>query len=251
MEKKGMLIPTLLAGLAASAFMAFLLSKEQQLNKDYETATILVASVDVPERTVLQPNMAEEVKVPRKFIQQDAIEIRTASDHKQILNYVTKTRIPKGNQITASALIAQSPESGLSVKVPTGYRGALLPIDSELKQLIKPGDRVDVLVTFDAMMNDGRKEKVTATILQNVLVIAVGTNLGQGLNAKQLKSLNAADDKAGSFAEKATVALALNPTEAQYLALSMLTGTTSVVLRSLGDSEMHSIEMASLRKLFH
>ena len=46
------------------------------------------------------------------------------------------------------------------------------------------------------------------------------------------------------------VALALNPNEAQYLALAKKQGDTTVVLRGLGDLEMHPMEMASFRKLF-
>jgi pilus assembly protein CpaB len=169
---------------------------------------------------------------------------------KQIVNLVTRTRVPKGNQITQSSLVSLSPESGLSVKIPPGYRGAMLPIEAEMKALIKPGDRVDVLVTFDAMMNDGRKEKVTATILQNVLIIAVGTNLGQGMSAKQFHNASAAEEKASGMAEKSTVSLALNPNEAQYLALALKQGDPTVIMRGLGDVEMHPMEMASFRKLF-
>jgi pilus assembly protein CpaB len=193
--------------------------------------------------------MVDTLEVPRKFMQQDVFEYKTPSDMKQIVNLVTRVRVPKGNQITQSSLVSLSPESGLSVKIPPGYRGAMLPIEPEMKVLIKPGDRVDVLVTFDAMMNDGRKEKVTATILQNVLIIAVGTNLGQGMNAK-LKAGTGQEEKSSAMAEKSTVSLALNPNEAQYLALALKQGDPTVIMRGLGDVEMHPMEMASFRKLF-
>jgi pilus assembly protein CpaB len=250
MEKKGVLVPMLLAMGAAIFYLMVLTSKERALSNAYETANVLVARVDLPERTVLKEDMVEALAVPRKFMQQDAFEIKTPSDMKLINNLVTRTRVPKSNQITQSALISLSPESGLSVKIPPGYRGAILPIDNEMKALIKPGDRVDVLVTFDALMNDGRKEKVTATILQNVLVIAVGTNLGQGMSAKQFKAQGAAEEKSAAFSEKATIGLALNPNEAQYLALAMKQGEPTVIMRGLGDVEMHPMEMASFRKLF-
>ena len=250
MEKKGVLIPMVLAMLAAIFYLMVLTSKERALSSDYEKAKVLVAKADIPERTVLREDMVEVLDVPRKFMQQDAFEYRTPTDMKVIVNLVTRTRVPKGNQITQAALISLSPESGLSVKIPPGYRGAMLPIEPEMKALVKPGDRVDVLVTFDALMNDGRKEKVTATILQNVLIIAVGTNLGQGMNAKQFKNLSVAEDKTAAFSEKAVVSLALNPNEAQYLALALKTGETAVVMRGLGDVEMHPMEMASFRKLF-
>jgi len=250
MEKKGILVPMVLAMGAAIFYLLVLTSKERALSSAYETGQVLVARVDIPERTVLKEEMVEPVQVPRKFMEQDAFEIKTPADIKLIANLVTRVRVPQGNQIVQSALISLSPEAGLSVKIPPGYRGAILGIDNELKPLIKPGDRVDVLVTFEAMMADGRKEKVTATILQNVLVLAVGTNLGQGMNAKQAKAAADKEDKSAAFSEKAMVALALNPNEAQYLSLAMKQGDTTVVLRGLGDVEMHPMEMASFRKLF-
>ena len=250
MEKKGVLVPMLLAMGAAVFYLMVLSSKESALRGAYETAKVLSARVDIPERTVLKEDMVEILEVPRKFMQQDSFEIKTQGDMKLIVNLVTRNRVPKGNQLTQSSLISLSPESGLSVKIPPGYRGAILPIDQEMKILIKPGDRVDVLVTFDALMNDGRKEKVTATILQNVLVIAVGTNLGQGMNARQFKNLGDKEDKTAAFSEKASVSLALNPNEAHYLALAIKQGDTTVIMRGLGDAEMHPMEMASFRKLF-
>ncbi len=250
MEKKGVLVPMLLAMGAAVFYLMVLSSKESALRGAYETAKVLSARVDIPERTVLKEDMVEILEVPRKFMQQDSFEIKTQGDMKLIVNLVTRNRVPKGNQLTQSSLISLSPESGLSVKIPPGYRGAILPIDQEMKILIKPGDRVDVLVTFDALMNDGRKEKVTATILQNVLIIAVGTNLGQGMNARQFKNLGDKEDKTAAFSEKASVSLALNPNEAQYLALAIKQGDTTVIMRGLGDAEMHPMEMASFRKLF-
>ena len=250
MEKKGVLVPMLLAMAAAVFYLTVLSTKESALRGSYEVAKVLTARSDIPERTVLKEDMVEVLEVPRKFMQQDSFEIKTPGDMKLIVNLVTRNRVPKGNQLTQSSLISLSPESGLSVKIPPGYRGAILPIDQEMKILIKPGDRVDVLVTFDALMNDGRKEKVTATILQNVLVIAVGTNLGQGMNAKQFKNLGDKEDKTAAFSEKASVSLALNPNEAQYLALAIKQGDTTVIMRGLGDAEMHPMEMASFRKLF-
>ena len=183
-------------------------------------------------------------------MQQDAFEIRSPSDISMISNLVTRIRIPQGDQITQSAVISMSAKAGLSVKIPPGYRGAILPINPAMKDLIKPGDHVDVLVTFNAKMADGHKEKVTATILQNLMVLAVGDNMGQGLNAKQAKALNSQQSQLSSLSDKAAVSVALNPDEAQYLALSMKEGEVTVILRGLGDLEMHPMEMASFRKLF-
>ncbi len=250
MEKKGVMIPLVLAVGAAVVYLMVLTSREKQLSKSYESATVLVSRVDLPERTLLKEDLVATKAVPRKFMSQDAIEIKVPSDIKQIANLVSRIRIPKGNQINQSALTSLSPTSGLSVKIPPGYRGAVIPVKSDLMKLIKPGDRVDVLVTFDALMADNRKEKVTATILQNVLVLGIGSNLGQGMTAMQFGETNKKDKQASAFAEAGIMSVALNPNEAQYLALAMKQGEITTILRGLGDIEMHPMEMASFRKLF-
>lgn len=250
MEKKQTLIPLLLAIIAASLYWWILSSKERELSKSYETAQVLVAKYDLPARTILKPDLVEIAEIPRKFMEKDAYEIRNPSDIKLVTNLVTAIRIPKGNQIIQSALLTLTPEAGLSVKVPPGYRGALLPVDSDLLKLIKPGDRVDILVTFDAIVGE-KKEKITATILQNVLVLGVGSNLGQGITADLAKKQSAQEAAVQSFSDKGALSLALTPLEAQYLALSQEIGNNkvTVVVRALGDVEIHYMEIASFRKL--
>jgi Flp pilus assembly protein CpaB len=144
MEKKGVLIPVILAMFAASIYWWVLTSKERSLARMQESAQVLVAKYDLPARTILKEDLVEIVNIPRQYMQQDSQEIRSASDIKLIANLVTAVRIPKGNQITLSALVSLSPEAGLSVKVPPGYRGCALPLENELMRLIKPGDRVDL-----------------------------------------------------------------------------------------------------------
>ncbi|MBI3552966.1 MAG: Flp pilus assembly protein CpaB [Elusimicrobia bacterium] len=251
MESRRVLVPVLLAFAAAGLYLMVLTSKEKALTEGYETAQVLVATVDIPERTVLKSDMFDAMSVPRKFVQQDAFEVRTRSDMNVISNLVTRVRVPKGNQLTESSLIAMTPEAGLSVKVPPGYRGAVLPIDPGLRSLIKPGDRVDVLLTFDAVLDGGVRDKATVTILQNVLVISVGNDLGQGVTAGQHKALAEKDDRAAALSDKALISLALNPNELQYLALMQRKGDTAIGVRGLGDYDMHPIPVVSIYGLLN
>ncbi len=249
MEKRNVLIPLVLAMFAAAIYFMALASKERALSQGYDKVRVIVARQDLPARTVLKEDLVETLEIPRLYMAKDAYEVRSSGDIKLVSNMVTQIRVPKGNQITNSALMSLSAEAGLSVKVPPGYRGSILPVDNELMKLIKPGDRVDVLVSFDAQFQD-RKEMVTATILQNVLVLGVGTNLGQGKDAKTAQSAEKSEAAAAAFSERGVLSLALNPMEAQYLALSGRLGQTAVVVRGMGDVEMHPMEMASFRKLF-
>jgi len=251
MDKKGVFLPLLIALVAAAIYWMVLTSKEMSLSKAYETANVVVARTDLPERTVIREDLVEIQAIPRKYMQQDAYEVRSPSDIKQVSNLVTQIRIPKGNQITQSGLISLSPEAGLSVKVPPGYRGAILQVDNSMLRLLKPGDRIDVLVAFDATMVDGKKEKVTFTMLQNVLVLGVGANLGQGMTSKQAQSRDRQSAESAAFSETGILSLALDPGESQYLALAQKAGEVSVVVRGLGDLESHPMPMANFRKLFN
>ena len=46
----------------------------------YEQGQVLIARVDIPERTVLKEDMVEAMAVPRKFMEQDSFEVKTPSD---------------------------------------------------------------------------------------------------------------------------------------------------------------------------
>ena len=149
-------------------------------------------------------------------------------------------------EAAAAALAARAAFAGLSAepqkeaaaapayqpkpRVTPGYRAFSLPLPGHQLAFLRKGQRVDVLVTFEALMKGDVKEKVTATILQNVIVLDL-------LKPEALDGRGVAE-------------LLLNPNEAQYAALSMLQGDVRVTARAEGDTKMTPMEMASLRKLF-
>ncbi|MDO8756396.1 MAG: SAF domain-containing protein, partial [Elusimicrobiota bacterium] len=109
MNNKNVLVPTVLAAVAAIFYLGFLGSKERALSGQYETGKILVARVDIPERSLIKEEMLEIVEMPRKFMAQDSVEIKVRSDIRMISNSVNRVRIPKGNQISQSTLMPLSP----------------------------------------------------------------------------------------------------------------------------------------------
>lgn len=114
--------------------------------------------------------------------------------------------------------------------IPPGYRAVSVPLTGDQLAFLKIGDRVDLLATFDAVIADKSKEKVTATLLQNVLV--------RGVKAP------------AKLEDKGAVELVVNPNEAQYTALGLHQGALHLAVRGEGDVEMKPMEMASFRKLF-
>lgn len=144
----------------------------------------------------------------------------------------------RGRGLFAQFFEAPGPDAGKKpasrytpeARVVAGYRGVSLPLSGSQARFVEKGDRVDMLVTFEAVMTNDVKEKVTATILQNVLVTAV---------------------RKPAAGEPGVVQLLCNPNEAQYAALSLAQASNiNLVRRAPGDFELRPMEIASFGKLF-
>lgn len=118
----------------------------------------------------------------------------------------------------------------MNEKVTPGFRGMPLPVAAWKAQFINPGNRVDVIMVLDKDHPARPKEKSGQTILQNVLVLDVREPLRDG--------------------EPNVLELAVNPNEAQWLALAIEEAKIHVVLRGPKDSESHPMEIIGFRKLF-
>lgn len=116
-------------------------------------------------------------------------------------------------------------------RILAGYRGVSLPVPGHQALFLAAGERVDLLVTFAARTGKGEADVVTATILQNVVVLKVA--------------------KPDSPDGKGVVQLLCNPNEAQYAMLSLAQAKSiNITRRAAGDIELHPMEIASLVKLF-
>ena len=250
--KKGFLFPLLLAILAAIVYSMIVSRAEKKLNSAKNIKYVFVPTRDIKEREVIKRDFVKTVPVPAAYLQKDAFTYTTEADFKAIENAVARIQIPKGNQISKYAITSLSPEAGLSSKIPVQMRGFVInDIPVATASLIKPDDNVDILLTFQATMKNGSQQNVTVTLLQNVKVLGVGADLGQGLDAKTASALKNKDEDAAAFSDSTALALALSPSDAQYLALAQQEGKISVILRSHGDVTNYLMEIATFEKLFN
>ena len=250
--KKGFLFPLLLAILAAIVYSMIVSRAEKKLNSAKNIKYVFVPTRDIKEREVIKRDFVKTVPVPAAYLQKDAFTYTTEADFKAIENAVARIQIPKGNQISKYAITSLSPEAGLSSKIPVQMRGFVInDIPVATASLIKPDDNVDILLTFQATMKNGSQQNVTVTLLQNVKVLGVGADLGQGLDAKTASALKNKDEDAAAFSDSTALALALSPRDAQYLALAQQEGKISVILRSHGDVTNYLMEIATFEKLFN
>ena len=152
-----------------------------------------------------------------------------------------KTIIYQGSPILESQLLGKgADEEGATGLIPKGYRVVSIKVDSVSggASLIRPGDRVDVLVHLQFNLSKGIQETTTRTILQDIKVFAVD-------NVFNLESV----EGDASISAK-TISLLVTPAHAEKLMLATELGQIRLIMRSSQDNERTEVAGAVPHELF-
>ena len=165
--------------------------------------------------------------VPADFVPADAI---TPDNYLQYAGRMVRAPIRQGAPLSASALVPLHDQFSRVLKA--GTVGYTLPVDetNSVSGMVAPGDRVDVLLTFDgdsAEANAGggkgnKQGSQVVPLLENILVLATGGRVGD---------TPVTDDSAGY----ANVTLELEPAQAEKLTVAQKAGQLRLLLRSKDD----------------
>ncbi|MCM8795738.1 MAG: Flp pilus assembly protein CpaB [Candidatus Omnitrophica bacterium] len=209
---------------------------------------VLVAKQDIPNGTVLKPEMLEAAIFPNQYVQPQAV---TSFD--RIAGMITVAPISKGEQITLSKLTQRrevGAGAGLAGVTPVGKRAITISVDNiaSLAGMIKPGDYVDVIamVPVPVETQEGKHATQVAVLplFQNVMVLAVGQNIGGG------PVLSRRYEKEEQKETSPLITLALTPEEANLIAFVSEQGKIRLSLRSPADSQIQPLQPASWDTLF-
>ena len=164
----------------------------------------------------------------------------TFTDLGAAIGRVTVTAMFPGQPVMETLLAAKGTSPGLQALVPRGMRAITVEVNetSGLAGMIVPGCRVDVVSTLSGANKD---DSVSCTIVQDVLVQAVGQRLTPGRNA---------DEKEAQPIRSVT--LIATPREAEVIDLASSTGRTRLVLRGSHDrslTESEGVTYVELRGL--
>ena len=166
----------------------------------------------------------------------------TFGERTAVLGRTPRERVLAGEPLRAERLADAAAGVGLNAVLTPGYRGMTLATDTEsgMAGLLRPGNHVDVIVTLapDDPTTYGARW-VTETLLQDVKVLAVGTDLDRRAEASLAEeSASGATARAdtrrkdGSPRQKPSITLEVDPVGAEKLALALERGEVRVVLRS-------------------
>ncbi len=209
-------------GLLAALLTYFYLSKLQQQavpGKVAQNVELVTPLRNITAGTVIRSEMLGTIEVPEGEV--PATAVRSTTD---ITGQIAVVDLTAGQPIKRNQV--QAP-TRLSYRVPKGMRAVTVAIDPVVgvAGFLKPGDRVDVIATFD--IND---VTVTRTVLQNVELLAIGTTAISTTPEKPAAEGKEAQAKPAAK-EQPNATLAVDPEQAQKLILSDMRGKLRLALR--------------------
>ena len=213
-------VAAILALLASAGTYKFLSEKSRMAETSrLQTVGIVVALVDIPLGSTINPNQVGISAWPKETYPKDAFANAKSTEGRMALRDFVR-----GEPIVESKLVpAAGAGSGiLSLKVPAKMRAFSVKVNEVVGVggFIIPGSRVDVVVTISA--GQRQQEQISKIVLENILVLAAG----QVIEQKESKPVTVN-----------TVTLAVTPEDSEKLALASNDGKIQLVLRNFADND--------------
>lgn len=246
MRNKGRLIAAIGIGFVAMVLMwMYIGAREASLLSQSEPQSVVVATADIPGNSVIDAGMFEARMVPSAFAQPRAV-VRA----EDVQGRVATVPIAAGTQILATMLGDES-EGALAYEVPAGLRAVSIGAADVMGVggLVRPGNRVDILGTFEYGRPTGISQSGTITyadertetrlMMQDVRVLAVDQeHRRRGAAPRPVPAATPADEDAtlaplepeDRSIQHVTVLVSLR--QAQELILAQEIGVLTLALRS-------------------
>lgn len=211
-----------LALLAAFVLLPQLTRRARELTEG-TSRSVVVLTRDLALGELISRAALDFRDLPERYLEERHIE---AHDLERVLGARAVAAVPSGSVLLWSDLDLAAEGRTLAGLVRAGKRAFTLPAgDLGFSGLLRPGDRVDVLFTPG--------DSGTITLLQNVLVLTVGSDLGTDAEAYDARAR--AEDRPVSTARRQAserVTLSVDLEQAQRLAASEGRGALRLALRN-------------------
>lgn len=187
------------------------------------TTKVLVALDNIETGVKLSEQNTAFKAMPLASVPEDAVTSPEEFDER-----AAKVPFMSGDVIRKSKLTEKG-EWGKSVGIPPGMRVIGIPVDDShtISGLIRPGDRVDVLVTYQARSKRGGPPvSKTKTLLEYVEVFGMDDQTASNIDAK------------GKGVRAKIASLIVTPEQAGYVILAQRKGSLSLSWRRRGDDEL-------------
>lgn len=196
-----------------------------------EGIPIAVASMDIPWGIPLTQEMVRLMPYPATHLPEGRFE-----DLEMLKDRVVLTHLKRNEPILESKLAPQDVQTGgVAGVLHPGKRAMAVRVNEVvgLPGFVKPGDRVDILVT---LKNPAKKGKITKTVLENTLVLATGTQMERKGPGEEPRSVK-------------VITFEVSLKEAEKLALASIVGKLRLALRSPVNTEPELTNGATSKSL--
>lgn len=189
------------------------------------TSDVLVAASAIQPGQKINPMLVRWQRWPTSNIDASFITHRQQpSIELAVRNTVARTPIMAGEPLSGSKIVHSDSAGFMAATLGVGMRAVSIPITTESGAggFILPNDRVDLMMSVQ--VSDNPKRYQARIVLANIRVLAVDQTIKQDQNQKVV------------LAKTAT--LELTPAQARAVVRAQSTGTLSLALRSLSDSNV-------------
>ena len=217
------LVVGLFAVVVANSYFGGIEARQEQIAEEQELSQIVVASQDMAFGAPLGASNLRLANWPAGSVPTGAFT--TIEDAAQG-GRVALRPIVVGEPVLASKVSGVDGRATLSANLPKGKLAYSVPITevSGVGGFVRPGDRVDVLLTraIPGEGSDAATDKMTDVIVEGAPVLGID---------------QVADEKNTQAAVAKTATLEVDQIQAQKLALGIQLGTLSLALRNVADNE--------------
>jgi pilus assembly protein CpaB len=220
---KTALVLALILSSVGGALLFFYLRRFEREASGGEPVAVLMARTPIEAGAQITEDMIATRNVPRAWVEDRAI---LESEKGKVLALRMGHSIQANQTLMWTDLaVAMDERRNLSSLVQPGMRAVTIraSYDDKSFALIRPGDRIDVIATMAPP--DKPENRSSVVLLQNVLVLAVGTDLSGDFDPKKKEY-----SQGGMI-----LSLSLNVQEAQLTSLAAEKGKLSVALRNPDD----------------
>ena len=197
-------------------------------NSTAKPETVEYKNVYVAIKTLPAKHKIADGDIRLKQVRKEYLSEKAALNKADIIGKRLKDRIIEGEQILTDRL-ADDNNMALAYNVPDGKRAVSVSINEQIgvSNLLKPGDFVDVVASFEKEEVESGMTKITypkisKIIIQDVQVLALGQE-------------QAITDESAKDSQK-TVTLAVMPQETEKLVYASEYGVVRLALRPIGDN---------------
>ena len=215
-------------GLVAALGINQMMAKQNPTTVAGETVDIYVALKDINTNDQLEPESLKLEPWPKDKVPPDAL-----SKLEDVQGRRARTKLFAGEPVREAKLLDKGDSgTGAADSIPPGFRVVSVRVDAVKSSgnLIKPGDRVDVIVHMQQPGPNGN-QPITKTFLQDVRVFAVNDLIDR-------------DPDNGNKMAAQTISLLVKPEQVELVTLAEEMGKVRLSMRSPDDEELTDTEGA-------